>query len=442
VFEYGDEPLQLLEKDRSLVMAALARRPWRFALPLLSLLMACAPDASAAGAPAPSKAGLARITAFFGHEVATGTIPGAVVLIQQHGQPVYLKTFGFRDVAAKSPMTADTLFALHSMTKPITSVAAMMLVDAGKMSLDDPIAKYIPSFAGAQVGVASKDKNGKPVLTRVAAKRPPDIADLLRHTSGITYEYTIDDLINQAYTDADLFAGDFDNAIFADRIAKLPLAGQPGTLWRYGHSTDVLGRVIEVVSGQTLYDFEKQHIFDPLGMTSTKYTLENDAERARMAEPLPSDPELVDSERARRAHPRWQSGAAGLVSTAADYARFAQMILQRGELDGRRYLSPKSYALMTTDHVGPGSGVVHDEDYFPGAALGFGFGFAIRINKGSAAQPEPGSMGELKWNGGSGPLFVIDPGRDTVAVMMVQVGAARGRIQHTFEKLVYEAPDK
>lgn len=391
---------------------------------------------------APSAAGLARISAFFDNEVAAGKIPGAVVLIQQHGHPVYLKCFGVRDVATKRPMTPDTLFALHSMTKPITSVAAMMLVDAGKMALDDPIAKYIPSFGGAQVGVTLKDKNGKPLLTRVPAKRPPDIADLLRHTSGITYEYTVDDLINQAYADADLFAGDFDNAILAERIAKLPLAGQPGTLWRYGESTDVLGRVIEVVSGQTLYDFEKQHIFDPLGMTSTRYTLESDAERARMAEPLPSDPELVDSERERRSHPRWQSGAAGLVSTAADYARFAQMILQRGEFDGRRYLSPKSYALMTTDQVGPGSGVVHDADYFPGAALGFGFGFAIRINRGSAAHPEPGSTGELKWNGGSGPLFVIDPTRDTVAVMMVQVGAARGRIQHAFEKLVYEAMER
>src|SRR6185437_12320823 len=152
-----------------------------------------------------------------------------------------------------------------------------------------------------------------------------------RHTSGITYEYTIDDLINQAYADAHLFAGDFDNAILADRIAKLPLAGQPGTLWRYGESTDVLGRVIEVASGQALYDFEKQHIFDPLGMTDTKYFPGSDAERTRMAEPSPNDPEPIDSEKDRRSHPKWQSGGAGLVSTAADYARFSQMILQRGE---------------------------------------------------------------------------------------------------------------
>jgi CubicO group peptidase (beta-lactamase class C family) len=427
--------------DRSLVMAGFVSRRLRFA-PVLSLLVAWALAAQAAEMPASTSSGLDRITAFFEHEVAAGGIPGAVVLIQQHGKPIYMKTFGMRDVATKAPMTPDTLFALHSMTKPITSVAAMMLVDQGRMSLNDPIAKYIPAFTDVQVGVASKDKDGKPMLRRVAPKRPPDIADLLRHTSGITYEYTVDDLINQAYADANLFAGDFDNAVFAERIAKLPLAGQPGTLWRYGASTDVLGRVIEVVSGQTLYDFEKSQIFDPLGMTSTKYTLENDAERARMAEPLPSDPELVDSERARRSYRHWQSGAAGLVSTAADYARFAQMILQRGELDGKRYLSPESWVQMTTDQVGPGSGVVHDEDYFPGAALGFGFGFAVRINKGGAAQPEPGSIGELKWNGGSGPLFVIDPARDTVAVMMVQVGAQRGRIQHTFEKLVYEALGK
>ncbi|MBN9007738.1 MAG: beta-lactamase family protein [Rhizobiales bacterium] len=424
-------------------MTGLSSRRLRSVLLLLVLFMPCALEAGAAETLAPTQAGLDRITAFFDTEVASGRIPGAVVLIQQHGKQIYMKTFGMRDVATKSPMTPDALFALHSMTKPITSVAAMMLVDAGKMALDDPIAKYIPSFAGVQVGVTTKGADGKPVLRRVAPKRPPTVADLLRHTSGITYEYTVDDLINQAYANADLFAGDFDNATFAERIAKLPLAGQPGTLWRYGASTDVLGRVIEVASGQTLYDFEKQHIFDPLGMTSTKYVLESDAERARMAEPSPSDPELVDAERERRSHRRWQSGAAGLVSTAADYARFSQMILQRGVLDGKRYLSPKSYAQMTTDHVGPGSGVVHDADYFPGTALGFGFGFAVRINHGSSAErPEPGSIGELKWNGGSGPQFVIDPSRDMVAVMMVQVGADRGRVQHAFEKLVYEAPEQ
>jgi CubicO group peptidase (beta-lactamase class C family) len=406
------------------------------------LLLAISPaglHAGTTGIPAPSQAGLDRITAFFDNEVVTGRIPGAVVLIQQHGQPVYLKTFGVRDVAAKRAMTPDTLFALHSMTKPITSVAAMMLVDAGKMALNDPIAKYIPAFANVQVGVASKDKTGKPILKRVAPKRPPTIADLLRHTSGITYDYIGGDLIKQAYVAGHIFDGPFDNKMFADRIAKLPLARQPGTLWRYGHSTDVLGRIIEVVSGQTLYDFEKSHIFDPLGMTSTTYVLTSDAERARMAEPLPSDTILIAAERQRRAHPQWQSGGGGLVSTATDYARFAQMILNGGTFGGKRYLSPKAFRLMTTDRIGPRSGVARDYFYFPGDGFGFGYGFAVRVEPGEAKPPAAGSIGELKWDSGSGTYFGVDPKLDMIYVMMEQTQNERGRITPAFKALVYRA---
>lgn len=395
--------------------------------------------ATAAERPAPSQARFARITAYFNNEVATGKIPGAVVLIQRYGQPVYLKSFGVRDVATKLPMTLDTLFALHSMTKPITSVAAMMLVDQGKMSLDDPIAKYIPAFADVKVGVESKDKDGKSVLKTAEPKRPPTIADLLRQTSGITYEYIGGELIKQAYVSGHLFDGPFDNKAFADRIARLPLARQPGTLWRYGHSTDVLGRVIEVVSGQTLYQFEKRHILDPLGMTSTKYVLDSDAERARMAEPLPGDPELLESEQARQAHPQWQSGGGGLISTATDYARFAQMILNGGEFGGKRYLSSKMFKLMTSDQIGPGSGVARDHFYFPGDGFGFGYGFAVRVDPGEAKPPAPGSVGELKWDGGSGTYFGVDPKLDMVFVLMEQTDSERGRITSAVKALVYQA---
>ena len=393
--------------------------------------------ATATGRPAPREAQFARITAFFDNEVATRKIPGAVVLLQQHGRPVYLKTFGVRDIATKLPMTPETLFALHSMTKPITSVAAMMLVDQGKMSLDDPIAKYIPAFAHVQVGVEAKDEDGRPVLKRVVPNRAPTIADLLRHASGITYDYIGGALIKQAYVSGHIFDGPFDNKAFADRIARLPLARQPGTLWRYGHSTDVLGRVIEVVSGQTLYEFEKRRIFDPLGMTSTKYVLEGDAERARMAGPLPSDTVLIDAERQRRAHPQWQSGGGGLVSSATDYVRFAQMILNGGEFGGQRYLSPKAFKSMTTDHIGPGSGVERDYFYFPGD--GFGYGFAVRVDPGEAKPPAPGSIGELKWDGGSGTYFGVDPKLDMVFVLMEQTGNERGRITSAFKALVYQA---
>ena len=257
-------------------------------------------------------------------------------------------------------MTPDTIFAIHSMTKPITSVAAMMLIDEGKLALADPVSRYIPAFAAMKVGVESKPKDGKPVLELVPPIRPVTIEDLLRHTSGITYEYIGSELIMKAYTDANIFEGHFNNTDFAERIARLPLARQPGTLWRYGHSTDVLGRVIEIVSGKSLYQFLKERIFDPLGMTSTKFVLQGAAEAARMAEPLPGDTVLRLSGEERREHPEWESGGGGLLSTITDYARFAQMLLNGGKLDGKQYLSPAAFRQMTSDQIGPGSGVGRD----------------------------------------------------------------------------------
>jgi CubicO group peptidase (beta-lactamase class C family) len=387
--------------------------------------------------PKPSPDKLARITEFFDNEVATGKLPGAVVLIQQHGKPVYLKCFGVQDVATGVPMSADTIFALHSMTKPITSVAAMMLIDTGKLSLADPVSKFIPDFTDEKVGVGSPDDAG--VLKLVPADRPVTIMDLLRHTSGITYDYIGGRLIMKAYMESGLFDGSYTNKVFANRIAKLPLARQPGTLWRYGHSTDVLGRVIEIVSGQTLYQFEKQHIFDPLGMTSTKFVLQTAAERARMAEPLPSDTVLKLAEAQRRAHPEWESGGGGLVSSLNDYARFAQMILQGGQLDGKRYLSPAAFKSMTSDHIGPGSGVARDYYYFPGDGFGYGYGFAVRTDPGNAVPPPPGSIGELKWDSGSGTYFGVDPKLDMIYILLEQTQNERGRITPAFKKLVYDA---
>ncbi len=392
-----------------------------------------------AGAVTPSPVRLERLTDAFNSQVGAGIIPGAIILIEQHGRPVYFRCFGFRDAAIRAPMMPETLFALHSLTKPITSVAAMMLIDDGKLSLDDPVSKFIPAFAAVKVGLETTASDGEPALDLVPPDRPITVRDLLRHTSGITYPYIGSELIMKAYADARLFAGSFDNKAFAERIARLPLARQPGTLWRYGHSTDVLGRVIEVASGMSLFAFERERIFAPLGMMDTVYSVQTNADRTRMAEPLPDDPELLDSERTRRTHPRWQSGGGGLVSTMADYAQFARMILRHGQLNGRRYLGPRSYAQMTTDQIGPGSGVARDDDYFPGAAFGFGFGFAVRIDAGKTEPPEPGAVGALEWESGSGPAFIIDPAHDLIAVLMVQVGAKRGRVQHAFKKLVYEA---
>jgi CubicO group peptidase (beta-lactamase class C family) len=387
---------------------------------------------------APSAVGLERLSAFFDNEANSGRIPGAVVLVQQHGSPVYLRSFGFQDVTTKAPMTPDTIFALHSMTKPITCLAATMLIDEGTLAPSDPVSKYIPAFADVKVGIASKATDGEGVLKLVPPDRPVTVEDLLRQTSGITYDYIGGELIEKAYHDAHIFDGPFDNREFAERIARLPLARQPGTLWRYGHSTDVVGRIIEIVSGKSLYQFMKERIFDPLGMTSTKFVL-SPAEWTRMAEPLPNDSILQLAEKERRDHPEWESGGGGLVSSIRDYGRFAQMLLNGGEFDGRRYLSPAAFKLMMTDHIGPGSGVGRDYFYFPGDGFGYGYGIGVRTDPGNAKPPPPGSIGELKWDSGSGTYFGIDPKLDVVYIMMEQSQPERGRITPAFKKLVYDA---
>ena len=389
--------------------------------------------------PGPSLAKLERLTEFFQNEVATGKLAGVIVLIQQHGRPVYLRCFGVRDVATKQPMTPDTIFALHSMTKPITNLAAMMLIEEGKLALADPVSKYIPSFAKVQVSVDTRTESGTEILTLEPPHRPVNIEDLLRHTSGITYDYIGGELIKKAYLEADIFQGHFDNAQFAERIARLPLSRQPGTLWRYGHSTDVLGRIIEIVSGKSLYQFLRLRLFSPLGMTSTKFVLQSKAEWARMAEPLPADGVLRLAESDRRAHPEWESGGGGLVSTTTDYARFAQMLLNGGKLDGKRYLGPAAFKQMTTDHIGRDSGVERDYFYFPGDGFGYGYGLAVRTDPGNAKPPPAGSIGELKWDSGSGTYFGVDPKLDMFYILMEQTQTERGRILPIFKGLVYDA---
>jgi len=380
---------------------------------------------------------LGRIDDFFNNEVATGKIPGAMVLIKQHGQQVYFKSFGLRDVETGVPMTPDTIFPLHSMTKTITSFAAMTLVDQGKLKLDDPVSKYIPSFAKVKVGVEKTDDTGRPGLDLVSTRRPLTIQDLLLHTSGITYGFYGKGLVKSAY--GDTYFGDFDNAQFAERIAMKPLAEQPGTLWDYGHSTDIAGRVIEVVSGQSLYQFEKTAFLDSLGMTTTKFFLTDPAERVRFAKPLPRD-------RAVERNPldvtRWESGGGGMVTTMSDFARFAQMLLNRGELDGKRYLSPEIFTAMTTDHIGPGSGVERDQFYFPGDGFGFGYGFGIRTDPGKAVPPPPGVIGEIKWDGASGTYFVVDRTNDMFFILMENSPSERTRIQPALKQIIYGALGK
>lgn len=393
---------------------------------------------AAADIPAPSPEGLDRITDYFNNEVTSGRLPGAVILVQQHGKPVYLKTFGVRDTRTGLAMTTDTIFAIHSMTKPITCLGAMMLIDEGKLALTDPVSKYVPLFADTKVGVEIKRSGSTSEIELEPPIRLVNIEDLLRHTSGISYDYIGAPWVMDVYTAANIFEAPFNNREFADRIARLPLTRQPGTLWRYGHSTDVLGAVIEIISGQTLYQFLKQRILDPLGMSSTKFVLTSAEERARMARPLPNDPILLAGERDRLAHPEWESGGGGLLSTITDYQRFSQMLLNGGEFEGKRYLSPAAFKAMTTDHIGPGSGVGRDYFYFPGDGFGYGYGIGVRTDPGNAKPPPPGSIGELKWDSGSGTYFGVDPKLDMIYLMMQQTQNERSRITPAFKALVYD----
>jgi len=383
---------------------------------------------------------LARIGEFFRDQIANGKIPGAVLLIEQHGKPVYHELFGVQDVVSKRPMSDDTIFRLFSMSKPITSVAAMILVDAGKLKLDDPVAKYIPSFGKTKVGVEKKAANGEKVLELVPLKRPITIQDLMTQTSGITYGFYGDSLVRKAYAKARIYDGDFDNAEFAERIAALPLAEQPGTLWDYGHSTDILGRVIEVVSGKSLFQFEKEALLDPLGMTTTSFYVTDPVKQKQIALPMPNDHDFrVGYDSSADVVMKWESGGGGMVSTLADFAQFSRLLLNRGSLGGRQYLSPGAFAAMTTDRVGPTSGIDRDYFYFPGDGFGYGLGIGIRTDPGNAKPPPPGSLGELKWDGASGCYFVIDPRQDMFFVLLEQTPSERQKIQPAVKKLIYEA---
>jgi len=383
---------------------------------------------------------LERITDFFNAEVTNGKISGAIVLVQRHGKQAYFKSFGKIDVTTGEPMNPDAIFRIFSMTKPVTAVAAMMLVDDGKLKLDDPVSKYIPSFAETKVGVETKAENGDPVLTLVPLDRPITIEDLLRQSAGIPYGFYGKGLVRSAYNNANIYAEGTDNAAVAEKIARLPLAEQPGTLWTYGHSMDVLARVIEVVSGKSLYAFEKERLFDPLGMKDTSYYVADPSQFHRIAEPLPSDSNFrTGSSRNPRVAATWEAGTSGLLSTIGDFSRFAQMLVNGGELDGRRYLKPETFANMAANHIAPATAVKRGAYYFPGDGFGYGFGFAVRTEPGNATPPPPGSLGEIKWDGAGGTYFWIDRAQDMFVILMMQSPSERGRIQPALKAMVYDA---
>jgi CubicO group peptidase (beta-lactamase class C family) len=380
---------------------------------------------------------LGRITEALRSDIAKGTIPGAVLLISRHGKIAYFESLGSLDPQAKTTMGWDAIFRIYSMSKPITTACAMMLFEQGKLALSDPVAKYIPDFKTVQVGEEKRDADGKVTLDLVAAKRPMTIQDLMRHTSGLTYGFFGEGAVKKAYRDANLNAGDPDNAEFVSRLAKLPLVYQPGTTWEYSQATDVLGRVIEVVTGKPLYQALKDMLFDPLEMTETSFYVTEPARQSRIAEPFTSDrtigagAEVNDPRIARK----YESGGGGLVATAMDYARFAQMLLNGGTLDGRRYLGSKTIAFMASDHMGD---LIKRGPYdLVGPGHKFGLGFAVRTDAGVSAAA--GSVGDYAWGGAGGTYFWVDPAEKMFVVFMMQSPSKRAQYRPLLRNMVYAA---
>jgi CubicO group peptidase (beta-lactamase class C family) len=388
---------------------------------------------------------LKRIATAFQADVDKGRLPGAVVAIARNGKLAYLEAFGFQDRAKRIPMGTDSIFRIASMSKPLTSVAIMELMEEGKLQLMDPVSVYLPEFKNLKVGVEKANSaTGNPELSLEPVQREMTIQDLLRHTSGITYGNQGKSLVKDTYMSANVSDRNQTLAEFITKLSKLPLAYQPGTTWDYSMSTDVLGRVVEVVSGVSLDTFIGERIAKPLRLADTAFYIA--AEKAgRVSEPQ-ADP--TTGERPRffdpTVRPNWLSGGGGMVSTASDYVRFCQMLLDGGELDDVRLLSPRIVAYMTTDQL------PSDIRYSPYAlqnfeprgnaptartGQGFGLGFMVRTRAGGS--PRIGSLGEYFWAGAYGTSFWIDPKEKLVVVLMTQ--SPGGPYQSLMRNLVYGA---
>lgn len=380
---------------------------------------------------------LARLDAAMQKAVDSGELPGVVVMIARGGKLAYAKSFGWQDRDKRIPMREDSIFRLYSMTKPVVSVAAMMLVEEGKIGLQEPVSKYIPEFREMKVGVETVDATtGKPVLSLADARRQITVQDLLRHTSGLTYGVLGQPTaIKKMYLDAEIFSQKWVLADFVKALAKLPLVFEPGSAWEYGHSSDVLGRVVEVASGQTLDVFFSERIFKPLKMVDTDFYVP--AEKLdRLAQPMPDvhtgkTPELLDLTQPAS----FFAGGHGLVSTAADYLRFAQMLENGGELDGVRILGPKTVEYMTANHVN--DRISKGAAWLPGHGYGFGLGFAARLETGQSEWP--GSPGEYFWAGYGGTYFWVDPQEELVPVLMAQEPVRRQYYRVVLRNMVYQA---
>jgi len=373
---------------------------------------------------------LQRMSDAFKREIDKGTIPGATIMVGRKGQIGWFDALGRQSPQASTPMAHNSIFRIFSMTKPVVSVGIMMLVEEGHFLLNDPVAKFIPEFANQQVGV---ENDGK--LDLVPLKRAVTIQDLLRHTSGITYDHTGNGLVQQLYQQSRLRSRKITNAEHAAMVASLPLKCQPGAEWNYSRSTDILGRIIEVVTAKPLSAFLTERILAPLQMAETAFHT-GEENTGRLAEPFPVDPWNGDKIQLFNMleKPVMESGGGGLVSTTMDYARFCQMLLNGGALDGVRIIGRKTLQLMASDHLGPDVKV--DSPLMP-PGHGFGLGFAVRTQAGIA--PFMGSVGQFFWSGMGGTFFWIDPAEDLFAVFMSQGPGQRTYTRTLARNLVYAA---
>jgi CubicO group peptidase (beta-lactamase class C family) len=354
-------------------------------------------------------------------------LPGAVVLVARQGRIGLFEAIGQQDPAAGTPMRTDSLFRIYSMTKPLVSVAVMMLVERGRLLISDPVGRWLPEYTSQPVATA------KGV---VPARQAATVQDLLRHTAGLTYEFLGNSPVQREYAQVNIGARQRSNQDFSRALAGIPLQFQPGSVWAYSRATDVLGRLVEVVSGQTLGQFLQAEIFAPLGMVDTGFAVPP-AQQHRIVEPFAHDPDggtpmpLFDP----REVPALESGGGGLMSTAMDYARFLHCLLCGGTLNGHRLLGRHTLAFMTADHLGT---IPIDGTLLP-PGHGFGLGFAVRRAAGES--PVPGSVGTYHWSGIGGTSFFVDPAQDLYALLLTQAPNQRDHYRQLFRHLVYAALD-
>lgn len=382
---------------------------------------------------------LSRIDDYVERHLEANHFAGAVTLVARHGQVVQFKAYGMQDIEADEPMSKDSIFRFYSMTKPITSVAAMMLFEEGHFLLNDPVSKYLPEFKDLEVGVEKIDKKtGDKILVTVPTDREVTIRDLLRHTSGLSYGFWGTSMVDKQYLEKGILSKD---ETIQDTVAKLgtiPLKHQPGTVWDYSVSTDVLGRLVEVVSGKPFDEFLSMWIFGPLGMKDTGFSVPADEAHRLTTAYTPNEdntaiaPQDPDRSRDFTKPPTYFSGGGGLVSTASDYLRFAQMLLNGGELDGMRILSPETIELMTSNHLG-------DIPMWEGAGnYGFGLGFLVYPDRGDSGSIL--SDGSFGWGGMAHTTFWVDPQEELVGMFLIQIlPSSPIAYRDLFKPVVYQA---